>query len=143
MKRNRIIKTKHQSWQEIYDADGVATLAKKIKEKVTSKEVTKLFKSASVKFASWENNKKIYWLEINTDLQEFWESEVKENLCRRAKPKLIEQTKLIEKVVKRNSNLRQSQKNQQYLSNYYNYCYFTSLWETKNLDKVIVLFMAH
>lgn len=112
---------------KIYSTDGAVTLVRNIQEELKSREIAELLKSTSIKFAFMHINKEIYWVEAVEDTQNFWELEVKPHLCKKLNAKLAK------KLAKKNKLGFQSD----------NYCYYASLWEAENLDKIIVLFMAH
>jgi hypothetical protein len=112
---------------KIYSTDGAVTLVRNIQEELKSREIAELLKLISIKFAFMHINKEIYWVESVEDTQNFWELEVKPHLCKKLN------SKLAKKLDKKNKLSFQSD----------NYCYYASLWEAENLDKIIVLFMAH
>ena len=108
---------------KIYSTDGAVTLVRNIQENLKTREIAELLKMTPIKFAFIDVNKKIYWVEAVEDTQNFWELEVKPHLCKKLNAKLAKKNKL------------------GFQSG--NYCYYASLWEAENLDKIIVLFMAH
>ncbi len=112
---------------KIYSTDGAVTLVRNIQEELKSREIAELLKLISIKFAFMHINKEIYWVEAVEDTQKIWELEVKPHLCKKLN------SKLAKKLDKKNKLGFQSD----------NYCYYASLWEAENLDKIIVLFMAH
>jgi hypothetical protein len=112
---------------KIYSTDGAVTLVRTIKEELKSREIAESLKLTPIKFALMHINKEIYWVEAVEDTQKFWELEVKPHLCKKLNAKLAK------KLTKTNKVDRQSD----------NYCYYASLWEAENLDKIIVLFIAH
>jgi hypothetical protein len=112
---------------KIYSTDEAVTLVRNIQEELKSREIAELLKLTPIKFAFMHINKEIYWVEAVEDTQKFWELEVKPHLCKKLNAKLAK------KLTKKNKLGYQSD----------NYCYYASLWEAENLDKIIVLFIAH
>jgi hypothetical protein len=112
---------------KIYSSGGAVTLVRNLQEELKSREIVKLLKLTPIKFAFMHFNQEMYWVEAVEDTQIFWELEVKPNLCKNINAKLIK------KLHKKNELGCQSK----------SYCYYASLWEAENLDKIVVLSMAH
>jgi CDP-glycerol glycerophosphotransferase (TagB/SpsB family) len=127
MKKNRKHKVNDCYSHEIYSTGGTVTLVRHIQENLKPRKIVELLKLVPLKFAFLEINKKMYWVEAVEDTEEFWELEVKPHLCQNLNIKL------------RNKLARKKKLNFQING----YCYYASLWEAENLDKIIVLFMAH
>ncbi len=125
MKAKRKSKVEYSYSYRIYNPDGTVTLVRQLQKKLKLQEITELLGVENIKFAEIQINGDISWIEVE-DIQHFWEGQVKPYLCKTLNPKEIK------KLAKK--------KNRIYAKDF---CYFAALWEAENLDKIIVLFMAH
>ncbi len=127
MKKNRKNQVNDCYSHKIYSRGGAVTLVRNIQEELKIKEIVELLKLTPLKFAFMQFNQEMYWVEAVENTEIFWELEVKPHLCKNINAKLIK------KLDKKNKLGCESK----------SYCYYASLWEAENLDKIIVLFMAH
>ena len=125
MKAKRKSKVENSYSYNIYNPDGTVTLVRQLQRNLKLQEITELLGLENIKFAEIQINGDISWIEVE-DIQHFWEGQVKPYLCKTLNPKEIK------KLAKK--------KNRIYAKDF---CYFAALWEAENLDKIIVLFMAH
>jgi hypothetical protein len=127
MKKNRKNQLNDSYSHEIYSTGGAVTLVRNIQKELKAKEIVELLKLTPLQFAFMGLDEKMDWVEEIEDTQKFWELEIKPHLCKKLNPKLIK------KLHKKNELPCQSNDS----------CYYASLWEAENLDKIIVLSVAH